>query len=149
LSARQRVEYLLAERDQLVIGQQFGHTPDRVAGKAIHDSFDVRFGLGQEEFFQIPHGPVFDLLVLTLVGGLPDQLLQIVHQQWMFIEISDLGVGQKLPGVFSGGLIPGAHTDGEIAFLEIVCGADHLSIERLDRIPLLFVERRQKRPRPS
>ena len=129
--ARDHVEDLLAQRDQLLIVHQLRDTADRVAGEPIHHAFDVGLGRGQEKLLEPAHGPVLDLGVLGLVRGLPDQALQLVHQQRVLVQIPDLRVGEERPGVRTRRLVRGGHPDRLIALLEVVGGAEQLPVERL------------------
>ena len=129
--ARDHVEDLLAQRDQLLIVHQLRDTADRVAGQPIHHAFDVGLGRGQEKLLEPAHGPVLDVGVLGLVRGLPDQALQLVHQQRVLVQIPDLRVGEECPGVRTRRLVRGGHPDRLIPLLEVVGGAEQLPIERL------------------
>ena len=93
--ARDHVEDLLAQCDQLLIVHQLRDAADRVAGEPIHHAFDVGLGRCQEKFLQLAHGPALDVGVLGLVRGLPDQALQLVHQQGVLLQVLNLCVGQE------------------------------------------------------
>ena len=88
-------------------------------------------GPGQEKLFQLAHGPVPDLGVLRLVRGLPDQVLQVVHEQGALVQVANVRVGQESAGIRPRRLVRGGHPDRLIPLLEVVSGADQLPIERL------------------
>jgi hypothetical protein len=102
----------------------------------MHDALDLGLGLGQEKFLQLSHGPVFDLCVLGLVGGQPEQFLQVVLQQRVLVEIFDLGVCQKGLGIFPCCFIIGPDPDSQVSLLEGICSPYHLLIEGLVKASL-------------
>ena len=133
--ARQHIEDFLTQGDQLFIAHQFRDTADRVAGESVHHALNRRLWLSQEKIFQLAHGPIFDLCVLGLVGGLPYQSLKVVLEQWVLVEIPDLRICQKGAGIFPCCLIRSAHSNGLISFLEVIRSANHLLVNCLIKIP--------------